>query len=708
MSALSAQNKVKVVSEKNSKKLSLGVGQSFIGLWEDVSDFSLATISVFIDVAGSEKCTLQIETAADPQGKNKLIRTILIDSTSAQEQQITIASQAMRVLVIANRNVPIVGGYVQTILHKHKAPFVTSGYLGGPADQTTTCSIVKAVMAGTKPNGTINSIATDSQGVLQVSIVQGGGGPTTGNTSTSSATLAVTTENYEQGLTTVDASPSCEISFLYNLNPSHTTLTTLGSGSFMMDSASTCGNISTGATSYSNVVVNVSPNILVGNTVNSAYVSACTIESKKNVRLNPGFGIRAVVSAFFTDPSQQGNATIGTYQYIGIGDASNGLFFGYNGQAFGILQRYGGALAVYSVNVTGGATLSGTCTIALNGNYTSFHVTSGDTVTTIVQAIVTSSFPGWKVYTLGNVVFFKAVYAEPKFLAFFFMDGGTGVAVSNPTLEVAGAQPIDIWTNQDTWSEDSCDGNGILPALIPRNGNMYQIDFMSDGFNVVTLSIINKITNKPSPVHTLKYPNTYTIPFLKSRILPLRASVENFSTPAHDIALRTPSMSIHRIGKTNPQYETPFWFFASLESMTFSRDVYTNTCILKNHILYQGVMNKTELVLSKIHITLTNSVYTSSVLHVVVSLNAQYSSTPTFTQPDANSSAMVSSDPTYVSGGKQVFHTSLACTTLAFDVATQNICIYPGNEISISVKPLSKQNLVNADFSIGLCWVEDR
>lgn len=64
--------------------------------------------------------------------------------------------------------------------------------------------------------------------------------------------------------------------------------------------------------------------------------SAAKIETKLPLRYIPGQGALARFTAIFTP------GVAGSTQLIGVGDASDGLFFGYNGAEFGILRRSGG------------------------------------------------------------------------------------------------------------------------------------------------------------------------------------------------------------------------------------------------------------------------------------------------------------------------------------------------------------------------------
>ena len=63
---------------------------------------------------------------------------------------------------------------------------------------------------------------------------------------------------------------------------------------------------------------------------------SATLKSNRGARYTPGQGMVARFTALFTAGAS------GSRQLIGVGDASNGLFFGYSGSSFGIVRRFAG------------------------------------------------------------------------------------------------------------------------------------------------------------------------------------------------------------------------------------------------------------------------------------------------------------------------------------------------------------------------------
>lgn len=100
--------------------------------------------------------------------------------------------------------------------------------------------------------------------------------------------------------------------FAYNVNADLVTSTVTGSGT--VSGSNGFAVLSTGA----------------------ATDSSATIETKLPVRYIPGQGALIRFTAVFT------TGVAGSTQLIGVGDANDGLFFGYNGATFGTLRRAGG------------------------------------------------------------------------------------------------------------------------------------------------------------------------------------------------------------------------------------------------------------------------------------------------------------------------------------------------------------------------------
>lgn len=110
-----------------------------------------------------------------------------------------------------------------------------------------------------------------------------------------------------------ELTPVAGWTFAYNVNADLVTSTTTGSGTVTADAGR--AKLSTGA----------------------AISSSAKIETKLPLRYVPGQGGVLRITAVFSTPK------VGSTQMVGLGDANDGLFFGYNGTSFGILRRSAGS-----------------------------------------------------------------------------------------------------------------------------------------------------------------------------------------------------------------------------------------------------------------------------------------------------------------------------------------------------------------------------
>jgi hypothetical protein len=106
--------------------------------------------------------------------------------------------------------------------------------------------------------------------------------------------------------------PIIQVDFIYNINTDVVNTDTTGIGSITQSNAMAV--LQTGASTSSSV----------------------KISTKNYVKYRPGQGVHTRQTAIFT------TGVDGCEQLAGCGDDDNGLFFGYNGNSFGIMRRSGG------------------------------------------------------------------------------------------------------------------------------------------------------------------------------------------------------------------------------------------------------------------------------------------------------------------------------------------------------------------------------
>ncbi len=110
-----------------------------------------------------------------------------------------------------------------------------------------------------------------------------------------------------------EITPTARLEFPYNINTDIVTTATGGSGTVAQSDSKAVLQTSSGSSSSANLY------------------------SKRVLKYDPGQGGLVRFTSVFTTGSANSS------QEIGYGDATDGLFFGYNGTALGILRRVGGA-----------------------------------------------------------------------------------------------------------------------------------------------------------------------------------------------------------------------------------------------------------------------------------------------------------------------------------------------------------------------------
>lgn len=271
--------------------------------------------------------------------------------------------------------------------------------------------------------------------------------------------------------------------------------------------------------------------------------SSARIQSNDVVRYHPGQGVRARFTGLFT--TGVANST----QIIGIGDASNGFFFGYNGATFGVLHRAGGSPEIRTLTVTTGSSTAENITITLDGDAKSdVAVTNtGDTTLTaneIAAADYSDVGRGWTAKAVGSKVIFTSWDASSRTGTYSL--SGASTAVGTFAQTIAGVAPTDSWTAQTSWNgADKFDGTGITGVTLdPTKGNVFQISFQYLGFGKISFYCEDPDDGEFHLVHSIEYANANTTPSIAQPSLPLSMIAENTSNTTN-IVVKTASMGAY-------------------------------------------------------------------------------------------------------------------------------------------------------------------
>ena len=280
-------------------------------------------------------------------------------------------------------------------------------------------------------------------------------------------------------------------------------------------------------------------------------------------------------------------------QLIGVGDNSDGFFFGYNGADFGILRRYGGLPEIRSLQITTKSTTAENITITLDGDADASvavtDATAGD-VTTTVNDIVSHDFSnlgrGWRAIALGDTVNFIS-YGSASYSGSYSLSGAT-TAVGSFTQKLAGVEPAEIWDQQEDWNEDSFDGNSPSEVSIdPALGNVYQIRYQWLGYGRISFYIEHPDDGQYHLVHAINFANTSLIPSVFSPTLPLCAIAENISNTT-DITVYSGSMG----GFSEGDPPEPYVEHVHIIDITFSSTTIVPALTIHNGGVFANKINR--------------------------------------------------------------------------------------------------------------------
>lgn len=265
---------------------------------------------------------------------------------------------------------------------------------------------------------------------------------------------------------------------------------------------------------------------------------ACII-STRPIHHTPGFGSVLRTDGLFT--TGVANST----QLLGLGDHSNGFFFGYNGATFGVLHRNGGSPEVRTLTVTTASTTDEDITVQLNGNsIATITVTNSGNITTTVNEIAAGDYAavggGWDAFAKGNQVVFVSRESAVK-TGTYNITASTAVGTFAQTI--AGVAPTDTWTAQDSWNGDKFNGAGSSGVTLdPTKGNNYEIKFHW-GYGTAEFFIQDPADSEYHLVHILTYGNANTSPSLSNTSSKYYACVENTSNTT-DLVIKSTCFSL--------------------------------------------------------------------------------------------------------------------------------------------------------------------
>ena len=312
------------------------------------------------------------------------------------------------------------------------------------------------------------------------------------------------------------------------------------------------------------------------------------IQSKIAVKYNAGQGGLVRFTALFTV------GVAGSEQIAGIGDNTDGFFFGFNGADFGLLRRYGGHKEVRTLTITTASTTTENITITLDGDSdATVAVTNSGVISTTANEIADHDFSGlgagWSAHSDGDGTVRFVSYDSEVRAGSYSLTGST--AVGSYVRDIIGKPPTDTWVAQTAWNGDKFDGSGSSgTTLDPTKGNIYQIRYQWLGYGRISFYVEHPEDGELKLVHAINYANTNTHPSVNNPTLPIFYCVKN-TTNNSDIIMMSGSCAGFSEG-VNGAAHLHHGIGASKASITTSE---TPILTLHNLLFWQGVPNRKRL-----------------------------------------------------------------------------------------------------------------
>lgn len=451
-------------------------------------------------------------------------------------------------------------------------------------------------------------------------------------------------------LSVAEPTPVVQVQFPYNINTDIWEIRDNGGSSVVADNKA---KISTG----------------------SGANQSSTILTRETVKYNPGQGALTRFTAIFT------TGIADSTQWVGIGNTTDGYFFGYDETTFGVMRRQGGVPETRRLTIGTKSSDADSITITLNNETKAVTVTDGADATVTANEIAAVDFSnvgeGWEVHSMGDKVFFTSFRANSKPGTYSLTDATSAIGTFAQSL--VGATSTDTVVAQTAWNKDKCDGTGISGMTCDFTlGNVFQIQYQWLGFGNINYFLEDPKTGKYILVHQIEYSNSTTTPSVDNPTLPLSISATNEANTS-DVVIEVGSMAGFVEGR-NILPGLPHSFSTTTLSVGTTE---TPTLTIHAHDIYQGVVNRV-----KIRLT-TASVAIDGTKPAIIRIRKNATLVgASFSPLDSDVSTIhVDRAAVSVSGGEVVFTASVAKTdTITIDLEKLGLTLFQPDFLTISVE----------------------
>lgn len=422
------------------------------------------------------------------------------------------------------------------------------------------------------------------------------------------------------------------------------------------------------------------------------------VRSKRVVRYRPGEGTRARWTARF------GTFVANSAQRAGLLNTGSELSFGYGdpndgtNTSFGLLYRTGGRLEIQKLEITAAATGAETATITLAGTAYTVTLSNGTASHNCFEIAGDSDFgitQAWTAWQNDGNVYFVANSVGDKTGTFSF--SSTGTATGTFTEIQAGVGTTDTWIDQADWNINTLtDASRDGFVLDPTKGNIFEVRFQYLGYGVITYSVADPATGMLKDVHSVKYPNSSTIPNLESPVFHISWFAASLGSTTN-----TEIWGVSAYAAVDGDVTPTKNPIAHSNTKSSIGTTLTNVLSLRNSPIINGVINESSMFPKFINVAVDGTKNAVIELH----LNPTLGGEPNWTYHEEGTHvAEIDTAATTVSGNTEVvvFPVDKA-GSISIDLTSLNIRMNRTDVLTIAVKATS----ATTEATAALTWSED-
>lgn len=456
-------------------------------------------------------------------------------------------------------------------------------------------------------------------------------------------------------------------------------------------------------------------------TVGTGVGDYAVLRGKRQLKYNPGVGIKARLAAVFD------TAEANLLQYVGVSNSTNGLYIGYNGTTFGIRHQYGGVHAVKTLTVTdvGGAS-TGNITITIDGADFLITLSSVASTQAVAQTIGATDFTSalYNVDVVDSSVIFISHRTtdgtggskNTGAATFGYTDTGTtGVAMAfqsdtatTPNTSVVESTKTNI--AQSSFNVDSLDGTGPSGMTIsPTTGNVYQIQYQWLGFGKIMFSVENPNNGRLFPCHVIYPIGSFTTPSLNQPDMQLAGFISTAFSGVSSKTLKLASLAGFMEGKI--LLGEPFFTIDNVHTSISGASTDVILASVRNPRTFMGITSQVVIRLKTMTYASSKSANnTKASIRVKIVIGGTPSSTLTYTYTSSNvytpTYSVTPAVGTTLSGGVIVFEGTLPAEgSNVIRFIDQNITL-DKNEIMYITYTNTAPSTGNIDIEAALSWTE--